>query len=314
MTEYPDFLIIGAAKAGTTALFDIIDGHPDVYLPEIKEPHHFAFRDERPNLVAPDGRYVGLNHRAIYDPGEYLELFRDRLATQIAGEASVSTLNYSRSAVAIKDARPEMKIVAILRNPADRAYSAYNHAKRWGIEMETDFERALDLEQSRIEANCPLLMRYIAGGRYARFLAPFLDTFPREQIHLILYDDFRSDPDQTIRALLTFLEVDPTVELDLGKRSNAGVVPTAGNRLHSLINSDSLLHRLNRRVIPWRLRRKVVRTIKPRLFVRPEALHNATRWRIIRETEDDIRELHAMTGLDCLHWADCPRPRASHDD
>jgi 5-methylthioadenosine/S-adenosylhomocysteine deaminase len=72
MSGYPDFLIIGAAKAGTTALFDILREHPQLFLPELKEPHHFAFRHDRPDLVAPDGRYVGINDRAVTDPDQYL--------------------------------------------------------------------------------------------------------------------------------------------------------------------------------------------------------------------------------------------------
>lgn len=311
MSHLPDFLIIGAAKAGTTALFDILRGHPGIFLPELKEPHHFAFRDERPNLVAPDGRYVRINDRAVSDPEQYRALFAAKDPTQIAGEASVSTLFYARSAAAVVEARPEMKLVAVLRNPADRAYSSFNHARRWGLETESDFDRALDLEPERIEARCPLLMRYVAGGRYAQLLQPFLETFPRDQIHLIRYEDFRSDATNTLQDLLRFLGVDPTIELDVATSSNVAAVPATGNPLHALITADSVLHRVGRRVVPLAVRNQLLPPIKARLFGRPEPLDPSIRQRIATETADDVVRLHQLTGLDCLHWAD-PAPIGDH--
>lgn len=307
MTDYPDFLIIGAAKAGTTALYDILRGHPEIFLPAIKEPHHFAFRDQRPDLMAPDGRYVGINDRAISDPDRYLALFEPKHSTQIAGEASVSTLFYPRAAAAVAEARPAMKLVAILRNPAERAYSSFNHARRWGLETEADFGRALDLEPHRIEARCPLLMRYVAGGRYAELLAPFLDIFPHNQIHLIRYDDFTADPTRTLRDLLGFLAVDPTIDLDVTRTSNVAAVPTEGNHFHAVLNANSALHRLGRRALPPAIRRHILPPIKARLFGRPSPLDPAIRDRIALATADDVVRLNERTGLDCLHWID-PAP------
>lgn len=309
MSHDPDFLIIGAAKAGTTALFDILRDHPAIYLPEVKEPHHFAFRDERPNLVAPDGRYVRINDRAVSDRDEYRALFASKGADQIAGEASVSTLFYGRAAAAVAETNPAMKLIAVLRSPADRAYSSFNHARRWGLETEPDFDRALDLEPARIEAECPLLMRYVAGGRYAQLLQPFYDRFDPNQIHLIRYEDYRSDVRRTLGELLRFLGVDPTVELDVAKTSNVGAVPTPGNRLHAFLTADSALHRVGRRIVPLAARERLLPPIKARLFGRPEPLDPLIRQRIVTETAEDVTRLHELTGLDCLHWIDtAPHP------
>ncbi|HEX6473777.1 MAG TPA: sulfotransferase, partial [Candidatus Limnocylindria bacterium] len=129
----PNFLVIGAAKSGTTALWSLLRQHPQVFMPALKEPHHFAFDADQP---APQFRGPGANlHRdAVTGTDAYRALFADAGEALAVGEASATYLYVAASVERIRAAIPDARLVAILRQPADRAYSSYLHLKRQGRE------------------------------------------------------------------------------------------------------------------------------------------------------------------------------------
>ena len=143
MVRWPDYLLIGAAKSGTTAVARYLQQHPEVFLTEPKEPRYFAFAGsslEIPGL--PKSR-----RREYYtDEASYLALYSGAGGKKAAGEASVSYISEAGTAERIYARVPEVKILAILRDPVERAYSNFLFLRALGLEPIADFEEALAAE------------------------------------------------------------------------------------------------------------------------------------------------------------------------
>ena len=236
----PTFLIIGAAKSGTTSLYRYLEQHPDVYMSPVKETLFFAPDCWTP---APDGSQRGI--RTLED---YEALFAPAADCPARGEASPQYL-FSREAPArIKALLPDARLIATLRNPAERAYSAFLHLVRDGIEPFTDFREALAAEPERRASGADPLWLYQEVGLYADQLTRYYEHFPAEQVRVYLYEDFARDPAGTTKDALRFIGVDDDgFRPDTTLRFNPGGLPRS-RQLHRLIGVDSRLR-------AWALRR-----------------------------------------------------------
>jgi hypothetical protein len=233
--QWPTFLIIGAMKAGTTALYTALNQHPEVYMSPVKEPNFFAFASQPPNFQAPiDQHPKGVNHTSIIDATEYRKLFAGAPAEAARGEASHWYLYHPDAPVNIEQHVPEAKLIAMLRNPVERAYSEFLHFVRDGDEPLDDFASALDAEPRRIEANWAL-GRYVDRGRYDEQLERYLDQFPEEQLRIYLYDDFADEPEAVRQDLFAFIGVDPLFEPE-DRRVNVSGVPRS-RWLHAVMGA-----------------------------------------------------------------------------
>jgi hypothetical protein len=204
----PDFFIAGHSKSGTTSMYKMLRAHPQIYMPEIKEPVFFAAELSR----------EGHRRRLPATLPEYLALFAAARPDQRTGEASASYLRSPTAAARIAQLRPDAKIVAILREPASFLRSFHLQCVQSHYETERDLRTALDLERDRREGRkIPLRSRgpreliYSEHVRYVEQLRSFHAQFPREQVLVLIYDDFRADNAGTIHRVLRFLEVDATV-------------------------------------------------------------------------------------------------------
>lgn len=208
----PDFFIIGHEKSGTTALYRILQEHPQIFMPAMKEPRFFL-REEGAGPARP-GK---LRPRTF---AEYLALFAEAEPQQRAGEASPQYIRSGPAAERIAAAQPEARIVAILREPASflRTYHLQNLGE--AIETEKDLRRAIELEPARregeqIPSSCeaPDRLLYSSHVRYAEQLRRYRSLFGADRVLTLIYDDFRRDNDATVRQVLRFLDVDDTVAL-----------------------------------------------------------------------------------------------------
>jgi sulfotransferase family protein len=199
MPAKPNFFIVGAPKCGTTALYEYLRLHPNIFLPKVKEPHFFAT-----DLGA---------YPSIKRPEDYTRLFADRGDQHlIAGEASVY---YLRSSVAIGNIfkfNPDARIIAMLRNPVDMVYSLHSQLLDWSIEPEGDFETAWRLQDRRSKGldlprriSSPLLLQYAQVGALGTQVERLLSIFPRAQVKLIQYDDFGASPEGVYSEVIDFL-------------------------------------------------------------------------------------------------------------
>ncbi len=215
----PDFFIVGHAKSGTTALYEMLRRHPQIFMPENKEPQFFA-RNPRPPH-SQDGRPVlGQTGRRQETLEEYLALYAPAAPGQRAGDASTFYLWSPEAPARIARAQPAARIVAILREPASFLDSLHRQLLQNHTEDEPDLRKALALEDERRRgrrlpryAFWPAALLYSERVRYVEQLRRYHAVFPREQVLVLIYDDFRADNEGTVRRVLRFLDVDDTVAL-----------------------------------------------------------------------------------------------------
>jgi Sulfotransferase family len=214
--RYPDFFIVGHAKCGTTALYHMLRRHPQVFMPENKEPRYFA-----PELWSRYLDQAAPAAKRVLTREGYLELFAGARADQLIGEATTAYLRSHTAAARIAQARPDARIVAILREPADFLRSYHLQLVKSNAETERDLRKAVALEDERREgrsvprgAHSPPALLYSEHVRYVQQLRRFHEAFPREQVLVLIYDDFRADNAATMREVLRFLGVDemPPIE------------------------------------------------------------------------------------------------------
>jgi len=206
----PDFFIVGHAKSGTTALYEMLQDHPQIYMSDLKEPWFFA-SDMRPRFRSPR---AGALPETLAD---YTALFGEAGAEQRVGEASSSYLWSRTAASGIAEAQPAARIIAILREPASFLRSLHLQLLQTHVETQKDLRRAIALEGARCQgrhiprrSHRPQLLQYSDHVRYVEQLRRYHARFPPEQVLVLIYDDFRADNEATVRAVLRFLEVDDT--------------------------------------------------------------------------------------------------------
>jgi hypothetical protein len=196
----PNFLIVGAVKAGTTSLHAYLRQHPEVFMPEFKEPHYFASFVVRPefNNFQP----------VIRDSRKYQELFRGCDGRRAVGEASPSYLCDENAATRIRCALPNAKIIISLRNPVERAHSHYLHEFREGRETRP-FREALETDEARTEKGWGVSFQYIEQGLYADQVERYIKAFGRANVLVILFEDFIRETLVVMEEVARFLDIDP---------------------------------------------------------------------------------------------------------
>ncbi len=213
----PDFLIIGAGRSGTTTLYSYLQEHPAIYLPASKrpEPHYFLKEREYAKGLA-------------YYSRKYFSEWQGESAI---GEASVSYMCHKKVARRIRKHLPDVKLIAILRDPADRAYSNYWHTVKNGLET-LSFDEAIQAEEGRnARIEDPFLREvqpyaYLERGFYYEQLSAYLEYFSREQLLVLLLDDLAHRPTQVLHETFSFLGVDAAfVPKSMGHIKNRSTPP-----------------------------------------------------------------------------------------
>jgi len=207
----PNFMCIGAAKSGTTTLYDILRQHPEIYVPSFKEPHFFDIPENFDNgLHWYEKNYYKKADKKIIADFTPSYFFDENVPKRI-----------------FKSLGGDMKFLVIFRNPVDRAYSHYLHSKRDDHEIE-GFEEALELEVSRLkkykdQSDYLFYLRhsYVQQGLYGEMLQRYLQYFSLDNFLFIHFEDeFLKERDLTIRSILDFLKVDNSILLNTDIRSN----------------------------------------------------------------------------------------------
>jgi hypothetical protein len=229
----PNFLVIGAPKAGTTSLYHYLRQHPQVYMSPVKEPKFFAFEAAKPSSSRRKRDRVRTSH-LITDIEEYRVLFAGVSDEKAIGEASPQYLYVSGAAGRIRRYLPEARLMAVLRNPVDRAYSHHLHLVREGFER-LSFSEALKKEEERIRDNWPMMWHYKNRGFYHEQLTRYYELFEAEQIRVYLYEDLKEDPVGMMRSIFRFLGVDDAFVPDTSLIHNASGIPKS-RALHTLVD------------------------------------------------------------------------------
>jgi hypothetical protein len=212
----PDFFIVGHHKSGTTALYEMLRRHPQIFMPSVKEPRYMA-ADLR--ALVPDAP----SSRLPQTLEQYLALFDPAGREQLAGEASPSYLRSQTAASAIAELQPQARIIAILREPASFVRSLHLQLVQEHVEREQDLGRAIAAEA--IERGGQRVRRYADHVHYVEQLRRYEAAFAPGQMLVLIYDDFRAENEATVRRVLRFLEVDERAPIELLEAN-----PTVGVR------------------------------------------------------------------------------------
>ncbi|PLS85534.1 MAG: sulfotransferase [Actinobacteria bacterium] len=220
----PNFLVIGAAKSGTTALYRYLNEHPQVYMSPVKETNFFALEGERLDFRGPRDREVlerSVNVSSVTGLEAYRGLFGGVSGEKAIGEASPLYLYSPKAPGRIRRYVPEAKLVAVLRDPVERAYSGFLMMRACGREPIADFASALREEGRRAKDNWEHSWHYKRMGFYHAQLKRYYDAFDRGQIRVYLHEDLDADTLGTLQNLFGFLGVDGTFVPDISVRHNA---------------------------------------------------------------------------------------------
>ena len=296
----PNFLLIGAQKAGTTALNYYLKEHPQIYMSPIKEPGFFDFEGQKPDFVGPgDGE---LYDHVPTDIESYCQLFQG-VSDEIAiGEATTWYLYSSRAPERIKHYIPNAKLIVILRNPVDRAYSAFLHTIRDKREPITDFAQALKEEETRINHNWEYIWYYKQMGFYYGQLKRYFDLFDRSQIKVYLYEDLKDNPITLMQDICQFLNIDQTLISGSPPRRNVSGIPK--NKL-----LDYCLGKQNLKLLktPFKLflsskmRENIIINLKNKNFTKPQ-ISPAVKIQLTKAYREDILKLQELIKRNLSSW------------
>jgi hypothetical protein len=202
----PDFLIIGAPKAGTTALHAALMQHPQLRLSVPKEPKYFLCGDAPPPLYVGPGD-AHSRREWIWRREDYTRLFADIPGDILCGESTPFYLFDKQSHLRIAEAVPDVKLIAVLRDPVDRAYSNWMHLWADGLEPVADMVSACARERQRVHAGWAPFWRYIELGKYGEQLRHLRRYFDESQIMTLRYRELVDEPDKTTDRVCSFLGV-----------------------------------------------------------------------------------------------------------
>jgi hypothetical protein len=297
----PDFFVIGAPKAGTTALHAALARHPQLYLSPVKEPKFFLCDGPPPTQGGPGDAH---SYREwIWRRPDYERLFDGAAPGALRGESTPFYLADPAALDRMRRAVPDAKLIAILRDPVDRAYSNWAHLWADGLETIDNFAAACAQEEARRAAGWAPFWRYLETGLYGSQLAHLYTVFPRHQVLVLRYRWLVDEAPRTLDAVCRFLGVDEGV-LDEAPAQNVGtyVPPTRTTRLlQGAMRGGASAGRL----LPPQVWRKasipllwlLQRTPQHRPELAPEV-----RGRLIEYFSDDIARAEELTGWDLSQW------------
>ena len=240
---WPNFFLVGAAKAGTTSIYAYLSQHPEVFFPAIKEPHFFT--QVRP---APEQRFL---IEAVTKRSAYLRLYADATSHSVIGDASPSYLWHPEVPQRIRAHVPQAKVAVILRDPVERAYSHYLMDYREGAQHSPFYQALLD-DMNRPEKGWGVSYLYYELGLYAEQVQRYLETFKPERVKVLMFDDFRRDAKAVLRELAGFLGLDPNplADVDTSRKYNSYAAPrnqylrrAAGAKLSRMLGQALMPHR-----------------------------------------------------------------------
>ena len=283
-----DFFIVGAPKAGTTSLYHYLNEHPQVVMSSQKEPDYFS-----DNAIHEQGMYYGKNRVNTLD--KYESLFAQKESV-VYGEGSVSYLFYDNVAEDIKKYNPNAKIIIMLRNPIERAFSHYLMDYRLGL-VSDSFENIITKKSKHKNAHL-FYQQYIEVSKYATQIQRYLDFFEKDSILFIDYDDFKKNVSETVDLTYNFLNISAEFSADINTKYNTFTMPK--NKVIRFIYSFVFL----RKILTFLFPIYFVRNIRGFLFKvdeKPELLKE-TRSLLRKIFNDDIRKMEEVLGNDYSKW------------
>lgn len=288
----PNFVIIGAAKAGTTALYWYLAEHPEIFMSPMKETNYLAYGvDASGALLYGDPELHKFRIRTL---DEYEALFEEAGNAAAVGEASPIYLECPQTAERIKTVLHEARVICGLRDPVDRAYSDYQmYLRNRGMSLDPARDLVPDAAWAQPGSH------WMRIGRYHEMLSRFYDRIPGEQIHVYLFDEMKEDTLTVVQGIYRFLGVDSSYVPDLDTPHNVGGMPERLG-VERLLTSKRL-RSLAEPLVPKSVA-DLARRVRTANLERPPSLPEEMRRRMLDYFEDDIIQAQSLLGLDLSEW------------
>ena len=297
--KLPNFLIVGAAKSGTSSLHNYLNQHPEVFMPsynsegmKVKEPR-FLIKDLVKNRL----------HNGVWNWEEYKSLFDDVIDEKAIGESTVLYLYYHKEAIKnIKEKLGnDVKIIIMLRNPSDRAYSAFQHVSR-GFKEQNSFEESLEMEDGRLEreGNLTPMVMYKDMGLYHETVKSYQENF--SNVHVIIYDDFRDNTENEMKKTYQFLGISENEDIDYVTRHNVGGKRWKNDKVKHLFMKENPIKSVIKRIIPRRLRKGLRNNLVTASTNKVLLMKDQTRIMLNDFFREDVRKLSDLLNRDLTHW------------
>ena len=291
----PNLLIVGAAKSGTTSLHNYLKQHPDIFMTDHKEPH-FLINNE-----------IGVNRipNGISKYKDYLTLFKDAKNYQYRGESSAMYLQFPE--ISIKNIKKhlddDVRIIIMLRNPIERAFSGYQHVKRYNMLEKLEFSEAIDVCENRYftNTNCTPASRYLNIGLYYNMVKKFQENFGN-RTHVIMYDDFIDDTQKELSNVFNFLDL-KGISIDTNQKFMVGGWQWKSMFFKNLFTKKGWMSKFIRFIFPFNRLRRSLRRHLISLFSSPvEAMDNITKSKLQDFYYNDIISLSKLLDRNLKSW------------
>ena len=300
MSNLPNFLIVGTAKGATTTIHEYLKQHPNIFMTENKEPCFFLY----PEKETPKFSTHKKNHTKLFvnSFNEYKELFETSDAeVKIKGESSTPYLYFHNDT--IKNIKnyisnySQIKILIVLRNPVERAYSQYM-MKRRDLKENLSFSEAIAEESNRIKQNYHFDYFYTNRGLYYNQVKDYLDNF--SSVKIVLFEEFKKDSNKILNEITEFLELP---EFDFKKINNKNVSGLPKSKgITNFINNSPRFFSLSKRLIPDKLGKNVLNYIRNKNLKKGESINLKDRETLMHFYKNDINKLEKLINRDLSNW------------
>lgn len=217
--RFPTLFMVGAQRCATSTLYHYFKLHPELFVSTPKEPRFFSHRGEQPIFKGP-GDADRINNSAIWNEAEYLSLFANAKAGQTCCEATTTYLHDTTALKAIKQSVSEARVVALIRNPIERALSCWQYKTNQGLETES-FEVAIQQEPKRIASGWAPIWHYTQSGLYANAIRTCHEIFGSDSVRVYRYDSFSQRPSSVLADIASFLGLNQPFPVESGVHDNA---------------------------------------------------------------------------------------------
>ena len=290
----PNLLIVGAAKCGTTSLHNYLNQHPDIFMCSPKEPHFLINKEIGKQRI----------HKGIIDFKDYMSLFCEKDHLKYRGESSVMYLSFPE--ISIKNIKhylhDDVKIIIMLRNPIERAYSGYQHVKRYNMMENLSFEDALEIGEERYHniKNLTPASRYLELGNYYNQVKLFKESFGN--IHIVIYDDYKTDFNEELNKIFDYLKL-VRVTINAEQRHMVGGWEWKSVGIKEIIMQQNLLKVFLRLIIPIKSLRQYIRLKLQKSNSKPVEVINPETEKWLKEYyKQDIAKLSVLLNRDLNDW------------
>ena len=297
-----NLFIVGAAKSGTTSLYNYLNQHADVFFPKVKEPNYYSnIESEDPLVYNPPKEGVFYHNKIINDETVYFSLYNSSGNYKVVGDSSPSYLWDTETSKRIYSDFPDAKILIILRNPVMRTFSHYLMNLKSGIETETDFLKALKRDEAikpKVWGDGKVLL-YKELGLYYKQVKTYFDTFKKEHIKVVIYEEFFKDLEQGLVDVFKFLEIESGQNINFEEIHNKYSAPKNGLSKYVLQYKTKL--GFIRNIAPEKLKTFLNKNVFYKDTQKPE-LDNDAKLYLQNVFEEDIKKLEVLLNKNLDSW------------